>query len=339
MWRRFIIKQFGNLPVKVQTNNVIGSFFVTTSIHIKNFTTSWKIQLFKKTYRNRTFARPDFYARTPHSYYLWTDHSTSQHFRATFAVSARKLRANNQLKHSALMRYFLTTFNSIPHRQSSPRRKESLHFKKKRVPATSRGGPCTLSLSSFGAKQIKLRGGVKREKEVTHQLIENRYVVGVRQKRSVALRCRGERRSIHSGEDVGERAGRTELCPGPGIAGDPLALRRVYRSDVLISQLRERHGGVGEGEKLCCDLTKQGELPRYPLLQCEHVSNKRCKQREVYISSGTASVNDPVAPLISPSSSSLHPHFPIDLDGLRSGPYRLLQIIGTPLLRLTFLVV
>lgn len=82
---------------------------------------------------------------------------------------------------------------------------------------------------------------------------------------------------------------------------------------------------VGEKEgKVCCNLTEQLELPRYPLLQCEHVRNKRVHAREVYISSGTASVNDPLISSSSSSSSSFHPHFPIDLDGLRSGPYRLL---------------
>lgn len=115
------------------------------------------------------------------------------------------------------------------------------------------------------------------ERRTTHQLIENRYIVCVGEKRSIALRCCGERRSIHSREDVGKCPGRTELCPGSGIVGDPLALRRVYRSDVLISQLRERHGGR-KREKGLLQSHKAMELPRYPLLQCEHVSNKRCKQ-------------------------------------------------------------
>ena len=116
-------------------------------------------------------------------------------------------------------------------------------------------------------KQKLLENLRKREKsEKTHQLVENRYVVRVGQKRAVTLRRRGERRSIHCGEDVGERAGRTELRPGSGIAGDPLALRRVYRSDVLISQLRERHGGrkMRTGKSLL-QYHKAMELPRYPI--------------------------------------------------------------------------
>lgn len=91
---------------------------------------------------------------------------------------------------------------------------------------------------------------------MTHQLIENGYVVRIREERSVALRCCRERGSIHRGEDVGERAGRTELCPGPSITGDPLALRRVYRSDVLISQLGERHGGRKKREKKSAEITQ-----------------------------------------------------------------------------------
>lgn len=162
-----------------------------------------------------------------------------------------------------------------------------------------------------------------RGSAVTHQLIENGYIVWVGEKRSIALRCCGERRSIHGGEDVGECAGRTELCPGPGIAGDPLALRRVYRSDVLISQLRERHDGRKRGEKSAAITQSKGiaSISTFTVWACEQ---QKVQAREVYISSGTASVNDPVAPLISSSSSSFHPHFPIDLDGLRSGPYRLL---------------
>ena len=133
---------------------------------------------------------------------------------------------------------------------------------------------------------------------MTHQLIENRYIIRVGEKRSIALRCCGERRSIHSGEDVGERAGRTELCPGPGIAGDPLALRRVYRSDVLISQLRERHGGRKKGGKSLLQSHKArgiASISTFTVWACER---QKVRAREVYISSGTASVNDPVAPLI-----------------------------------------
>lgn len=148
-------------------------------------------------------------------------------------------------------------------------------------------------ISNFCARARKTR---------THQLIEDGNVVGVGEKRSVALRRRGEGRSVHCGEHVGERAGRTELRPGPGIAGDPLALRRVYRSDVLISQLRERHGGGRKnrgGESLLLSHKARGiasisTFSFFFLLQCEHVSDtKRCAQRRVYISSATASVNDP----------------------------------------------
>lgn len=139
-----------------------------------------------------------------------------------------------------------------------------------------RTGKKKKSSTYFQQKLRRNLRGDKKERD-THQLVENRYIVCVREEGSVALRGCGERRSVHSGEDVGECARRTELCPSSGIAGDPLALRRVYRSDVLISQLRERHvGGKKEG-KVCCNLTKQWKLPRYPLLQCEHVRNKRCK--------------------------------------------------------------
>lgn len=96
----------------------------------------------------------------------------------------------------------------------------------------------------------------KKERRLTHQLIENGYIVRIREERSVALRRCSEGGSIHRGEDVGERAGRTELRPGPSVTGDPLALRRVYRSDVLISQLGERHGGRTKREEKSAAITQ-----------------------------------------------------------------------------------
>lgn len=122
-------------------------------------------------------------------------------------------------------------------------------------------------------------GSVKKRR-LTHQLIENGYIVRIREERSVALRCCCEGGSIHRGEDVGERAGRTELRPGPSVTGDPLALRRVYRSDVLISQLGKRHGGRKKRGKSLPRSHKAKELLGYPLLQCEHVSDKRCRQAD-----------------------------------------------------------
>lgn len=203
-------------------------------------------------------------------------------------------------------------------RRSSPRRSEISELKSA---MNLSWGPVVL-FSSTSKSNTQVTDEL-RKRWSTHQLIENWYIVWVGQERSIALRCRGERRSIHSGEDVGECAGRTELCPGPGIAGDPLALRRVYRSDVLISQLRERHGGGKRGNKSAAITQSKGiaAISTFTVRACER---QKVQAREVYISSGTASVNDPVAPLISSSSSSFHPHFPIDLDGLRSGPYRLL---------------
>lgn len=109
-----------------------------------------------------------------------------------------------------------------------------------------------------------------------YQLIENGYIAGVREKGSIALRGGGERRSVHTGEDVGKRAGRTEICPGPSVAGKPLALRRVYRSDILISQLRERHGSQEEVKSAA--VTQSNGIASISTfrLQCEHVGNKRC---------------------------------------------------------------
>lgn len=131
----------------------------------------------------------------------------------------------------------------------------------------------------FSDYNTKVRSCFKRRR-VTHQLIENGYIVRIREEGSVALRCCCEGGSIHRGEDVGERAGGTELCPGPSITGDPLALRRVYRSDVLISQLGERHGGRKNGRKSLPRSHKARELLGNPLLQCEHVSDKRCRQAD-----------------------------------------------------------
>lgn len=82
---------------------------------------------------------------------------------------------------------------------------------------------------------------------------------------------------------------------------------------------------------------KAMELPRSPLFLFLLLlflffgySLSMCARQKVAASARTGKSIVPSAkrsglrPLISSSSSSFHPHFPIDLDGLRSGPYRLL---------------
>lgn len=143
-----------------------------------------------------------------------------------------------------------------------------------------------------------------KKRRLTHQLIENWYIVRIREERSIALRCCCEGGSIHRGEDVGERAGRTELRPGPSVTGDPLALRRVYRSDVLISQLGERHGGRKKERKKSAAFTQSkgiAWISTFTVWACER---QKVQAGGLGMSPGTATVNDPGAPLISPSSSS-----------------------------------
>lgn len=145
------------------------------------------------------------------------------------------------------MCHFLTTLTKI-HKRFRDKVQRGARTQNAPAALTEKKPGRVIYFIFFFKSNLKVVGDL-RESTATHQLIENGYIVGVGEKRSIALRSCGERRSVHSGEDVGERAGRTELCPGSRIAGDPLALRRVYRSDVLISQLRERHGGRKRAKK------------------------------------------------------------------------------------------
>lgn len=173
-----------------------------------------------------------------------TSHSALHHCVQSFATTSRKLRAdkiNKSELNVSLFNHFFAEFLKLASEDKSLDAYSSLFLR---------------VIEKFFFLSV-----CERIKELhTHQLVEDRYVVGVGQEGSVALRRCGEGSSVHGGEHVGERPGRTELRAGAAAAGQPLPLRRVYRSDVLISQLRERHG----------ERRKEGEGGRKSLPRSHH---------------------------------------------------------------------
>jgi len=148
----------------------------------------------------------------------------------------------------------------------------------------------------------------QNNKMITHQLVENGQIIWIRKKSSIAL-CGSERWSVHSGENIRERSGRAQVCPGSGTAY-PLPVLRVYGSDVLISQLRERH---------CCgeSLLKSQKAANRPLGAHHDIHftvSTKCQGSLYFLRKSQCKRSD----------CAFLPYFPIDLNGLRSGPYRLL---------------